>query len=434
MRTAREHLRTRLADLEQFGIKLGLDNAHALSQALGRPERGAPAVLVAGTNGKGSVTAMLTRALIAAGRRTGTYTSPHLVKVEERVQLDGRVIDGADFDAALGDVLAAMDRLLASKELPAPITYFEATTATAFECFRRASVDVGVIEVGLGGRFDATNIVPQAVGVITSIGLDHTQQLGSTLASVAFEKAGIIKVGATTVVGRVESEAWSTIVSVAADRGAPVRSVEGTVDVEAWQTGDHWTVVLTTPHDRYGPVRLGLRGRHQVENARVAVAALEELRAVVPIDRRAIEAGLAEAVWPGRLQLVRAADGRELLIDGAHNADGAAALAAFLRDTQRAPTPIVLAVMKDKDAAQMAQALASAASLFVCTHVSSARAREATSLAETVMGSTDTPCVAARSVEDALQLAFRETRRACAAGSLYFVGDLLAREARGGLW
>lgn len=434
MSSAPDGIRARLADLEQFGIKLGLDNAFALSQALGRPEHAYPSVLVAGTNGKGSVAAMVTRALMAAGLRTGTYTSPHLVRINERVQLDAEAIDTAAFDASLRTVFGEMDRLVAAGALSAPVTYFEATTAAAFECFRRAAIDIAVVEVGLGGRFDATNIVPQLVGAITSIGLDHAAQLGPTRASVAFEKAGIIKPGTVTVLGPLGEEARSVIARVARDRGAPLRSVDESVEVHSMREGDHWSVTFTTPRERYGPVRLGLRGHHQVDNARVAVAMLEELSPRFTIDRIAIETGLASATWPGRLQLLVHADGRELLVDGAHNADGAAALAAFLRETGRAPVPIVLAVMKDKDAAEMIRALAPVASRFVCTQLTMARSQQASTLASLVSTLTHTPCAAEPTVEGALAAAFTSGRRVCAAGSLYFVGQLLAREAAGGLW
>lgn len=434
MTTSPDHIRTRLAELEQFGIKLGLDNALALSHALGQPERDYPSVLIAGTNGKGSVAAMVTRALMAAGHRTGTYTSPHLISLTERVQVDGRRVSDELFDASLVSVFAEMDRQLTTGRLGAPVTYFEATTAAAFECLRRSEVDVAVVEVGLGGRFDATNIVPQAAGAITSIGLDHAQQLGSTVEQVAFEKAGIIKSGAVTVLGPMGTPARTVIERVARERGATLRLVEGSVEASAAREGDFWSVSLATPRSRYGPVRLALRGAHQVNNARVAVALLEELSPRVPIDRAAIEQGLSSARWPGRLHPLVHADGRELLVDGAHNADGAAALATFLRDTSRAPLPLVLAVMKDKDATEMIRALLPSASRIVCTQLPMARAQAATVLASQVAAVGDVACASEPDVARALALAFDGQRRACAAGSLYLVGDLLAREASGRLW
>ncbi len=434
MSTSPDRIRARLAELEQFGIKLGLDNAVALSQALGAPERRYPSVLIAGTNGKGSVAAMVTRALMAAGHRTGTYTSPHLISLTERVQVDGRRVSDTLFDASLTAVFAEMDRQLAAGRLGAPVTHFEATTAAAFECLRRSDIDVAVVEVGLGGRFDATNIVPQVAGAITSIGLDHAQQLGSTVEQVAFEKAGIIKSSTVTVLGPMDASARSVIERVARERGATLRLVEGTVEAQSVRDGDFWSVSFATVRGRYGPLRLALRGHHQVHNARVAVALLEELSPIVPVDRLAIEQGLSSASWPGRLHPLVHVDGRELLVDGAHNVDGAAALAAFLRDTGRAPLPLVLAVMKDKDATEMIRALMPVASRVICTQLSMTRAQSATVLASQAAAVGNVPCAAEPDVARALALAFDGQQRACAAGSLYLVGDLLAREAAGRLW
>jgi dihydrofolate synthase/folylpolyglutamate synthase len=434
MGTSPDQVRTRLAELEQFGIKLGLDNALALSQALGQPERHYPSVLIAGTNGKGSVAAMVTRALMAAGHRTGTYTSPHLISLTERVQVDGQPVSDELFNASLALVFTEMDRQVAMDRLGAPVTYFEATTAAAFECLRRSGIDVAVVEVGLGGRFDATNIVPQVAGAITSIGLDHAQQLGSTVEQVAFEKAGIIKSGGVTVLGPMDAPARSVIERVARERGGTLRLVEGSVEAQSVREGDNWSVSVSTPRSRYGPLRLALRGHHQVNNARVAVALLEELSPRVPVDREAIEKGLSSASWPGRLHPLAHADGRELLVDGAHNVDGAAALAAFLRDTGRAPLPLVLAVMKDKDATEMIRALMPVASRIVCTQLAMARSQAASVLASQVGAVGDVPCASEPDVARAVALAFDGQRRACAAGSLYLVGDLLAREASGRLW
>lgn len=433
MGRSRDETRARLASLEQFGIKLGLDNALALSRAMGHPERGYPSVLIAGTNGKGSVSAMVSRALSAAGLRTGLYTSPHLVALNERVQIDGRALGDDDLDEAVDAVLDTMDDLMARGVLDSPVTYFEATTAAAFHAFGRAGVDVAVVEVGLGGRFDATNIVPQRVAAITSIGLDHTKQLGTTLERIAFEKAGIIKPDAVTVVGPMGEQARAEIERVARELGAPLRSHD-TVQVSSRQDGDCWVVTLETRRARYGPLRLSLRGRHQVSNAGVATAVLEELAALLPLDTPAIESGLSSAVWPGRLQVLTGPEGRELLVDGAHNEDGTRALASFLRDTGRAPSPILLAVMRDKDAGAMVRSLAPVASRFVCTQLDITRSQDAQTLADLVRTETAVSVVAEADLRRSVRAVFGDDRRACAAGSLYFVGELLARESSKSLW
>ena len=212
--------RERLFALEQFGIKLGLGNITALVEALNRPDRAFPIVHIAGTNGKGSVTAMVERGLRAAGHRTGRYTSPHLAQIEERVAIDGEPVDSETFNRVTSEVLEVVDRLRASGTLEQLPTFFEATTAMAFEVFRQRHVTAGVIEVGLGGRYDATNVVTPAVTAITSIAFDHERHLGSSLESIAFEKAGIIKAGVPVVVGPMAAEPRRVIDDVARAAGA----------------------------------------------------------------------------------------------------------------------------------------------------------------------------------------------------------------------
>ena len=209
-----------LYGLAQFGIKLGLDNIRAVLDALGHPERTFVAVHVAGTNGKGSVTAMVHQALVAAGIPAARYTSPHLVDLRERFVIGTSPVDPETLDAALHRLFAVIDRLVADGSLPHLPTFFEATTALAFDLFRATGVQVAVIEVGLGGRFDATNVIEAPVGAITTIGLDHQQQLGHTLEAIAFEKAGIIKPGMRVVLGRIAPGPRAVIERVAADRHA----------------------------------------------------------------------------------------------------------------------------------------------------------------------------------------------------------------------
>ncbi|MFM8534039.1 MAG: bifunctional folylpolyglutamate synthase/dihydrofolate synthase, partial [Acidimicrobiia bacterium] len=248
----------RLFALEQFGIKLGLDNIRAILDALGHPERAYRSIHVAGTNGKGSVAAMVERGLRAAGLKTGRYTSPHLDRIEERVAIDGQPIDRPTFQAVTADALAAIDALVAAGTLSVTPTFFEVSTAIAFEIFKRQSVDVAVVEVGLGGRYDATNVLTPTISAITSIAFDHERHLGSTLAEIAFEKAGIAKRGVPLVIGRLPREAEARITKVAREVEAPL------VDAHA-----------TTTDRKYPPLTLALPGRHQLENAAVAVAILE---------------------------------------------------------------------------------------------------------------------------------------------------------------
>jgi dihydrofolate synthase/folylpolyglutamate synthase len=402
----------RLFALEQFGIKLGLGNIRAILDTIGHPERSWPSIHIGGTNGKGSVAAMVERGLRAAGLRTGRYTSPHLDRIEERVAIDGAPIARAAFEAVTANVLAAIDGAIAGGLLQVMPTFFEVSTAVAFEIFRRERVDVAIIEVGLGGRFDATNVVTPVIAAITSIALDHERHLGHTLGDIAFEKAGIIKPGVPVVTGRLPPEAAARIAAVAAEAGAPL------VDAHA------------TASDRvYPPLTLSLPGRHQLDNAAVAVAIMERwsvMRSHVPTA--AIVTGLTDAEWPARLEWLRLPEGGDLLIDAAHNPAGAEALASYLQDIRSPKLPIVFAAMADKDSAGMIQALAPAASMFVATAIAHARARPAEAMAEEITRlAPDVRVIAATPPEAAVARALEHSPAAVAAGSIYMIGPLRAR-------
>ena len=254
----------RLAAREFFGIKLGLDTIGTLVEALGHPERAFVPIIVAGTNGKGSVTAMVARALHAARLRVGRYTSPHLVHLRERYAIDEVDVADAALDAALQAVFDAEDALLERGALAGPATYFELTTAAAFVLFRSAGVQVAVIEVGLGGRHDATNVVRAPYAAISSIAFDHLAQLGNTLALIAAEKAGVVMPGAIVVSGVDEPEAAAVIAKVCADRQARLVLASQDVVIDATESGGDTTLRLETPWRRYGPVTLALPGAHQV--------------------------------------------------------------------------------------------------------------------------------------------------------------------------
>jgi dihydrofolate synthase / folylpolyglutamate synthase len=416
----------RLLALEAFGIKLGLENMRTLVAALDHPERAYPTIHVAGTNGKGSVSAMVERALRAAGHRTGLYTSPHLDRIEERAAIDGEPVAEATFEESARDVLTMVDALRADGRLEVSPTFFEVTTAVAFEVFRRARVDVAVVEVGLGGRFDATSVITPLVSAISSIAFDHERHLGSTLAAIAAEKAGIARREVPLVLGAVPDEARTVIAAAAADAGAPLIEaalVEGDITLDRGVA----TVSYRGARGVYPAVRLALAGRHQVANAATAVRVCEMVNARgLPVDADAVLTGLSEARWPARLEWLRSTSG-ELLIDAAHNPSGAEALASYLEDAGVAPLPIVLAVMRDKDLARIVRPLARVASRFVATQVASTRSWTADALgaqlAELLPGATvdvepDPRAAVAR--------ALVESRRAVAAGSIFLVGPLRA--------
>lgn len=408
--------------LEGAGITLGLAQIRALVSRLGHPEEALTVIIVAGTNGKGSVTAMVERGLRAAGCRTGRYTSPHLIDINERVVIDGIPVSDAAFDRATGVVREA------SATMATPPTFFEATTAIAFVAFREAGVGVAVLEVGLGGRLDATNVTDAPLVAITNIGLDHQAFLGDTIEAIAVEKAGVIKPGASVVIGRTSDAAIATLTSAAAHVGAHVTYAPDGVRADAVVTSRTTQLTLQTPTYDYGTVQLALLGAHQVDNAITAVRTLEAANrlGIARVAPAAIKTALSDAIWPGRLDW-RTWQGCDVLVDGAHNADGARALSAFLRDTVRTPLPIVFGIMRDKTIADVLLALAPTASSFVFTASGSGRAasaQELGDLAAQVVPSV--PCAVAASPHEALTIASQRSRTFVVSGSLLLAGDVLA--------
>ena len=415
----------RLYALETFGIKLGLENISRLCEALGHPERAFTAIHIAGTNGKGSVSAFVHAALAAAGVAAGRYTSPHLVDLRERFVIGAEPVSEEALEATAADVLDAADRLLAAGALGAPPTFFEATTAIAFELFRRAGTRVAVIEVGLGGRFDATNVVQAPVGAITSIALDHQAQLGDSLRSIAFEKAGIIKPGMTVVTGALPAEAMAVIAGAAGARGARVLRADERAHVEASFAHGTATLTLRTPAAAYGPLRLALRGEHQVGNALVAVRLLEAAAAAgIPVGPEHIAHGLATAEWPARLELLTLESGARILLDAAHNVEGARALAAYLHRWHPERPPLAVAVMADKDVDGILRALLPVTADVFATTVPARRALPAAALAARVAAIDPGRAVAAvADAGDAVRSAIAAgDGLACVAGSIYLAG------------
>jgi dihydrofolate synthase/folylpolyglutamate synthase len=414
--------RAYLLSLEQIGIKLGLDQIRALLDRLGRPDRAFPSIVVAGTNGKGSVTAMVERGLRAAGYRTGRYTSPHLVHLEERF-----VIDGAPITPPVFDALAARIRH-AAESLAAPPSFFEATTALALDAFRDAGVDVAVLEVGLGGRLDATNAVESRAVAITAIDLDHEAYLGDTIDAIAHEKAGIIKRDGLTVLADNPPIVREIVRGVCAHAGASFVFAPDGVTCDAAMAAGRLVATVRTPHAEYPHLALALRGRHQIGNAVAAIRLLEELNARglwrVPAD--AIRQAVEHVDWPGRLEL-RTWRRHPVLIDGAHNPSGAQALADYVREVYRRRIPFVVGVMQDKNIRALLHALGSAASHFVCTAPSSPRAALPASIAATA-------ALAAPGVEtfiepvplDALARAADLGSPVVVAGSLFLAGEIRA--------
>ena len=372
----------RLYARRRFGMRPGLASMRALLARLDNPEAGLAAVHVAGTNGKGSVTALMTEVLSAAGLRTGRYTSPHLLQFRERFWLDDRPADAAALDAAAGEVeTAALAMERESGEAP---TFFECATAIAFLLFRRAGIRLAVIETGLGGRLDATNVLTPLVSVITRIGLDHCEQLGHTLESIAAEKAGILKPGRPAICGAMPDEARGVVRRAAQDLGC--RWIDAAEEVNVAAVGvslDGLTARVSTSSRDLGKVRLPLAGVYQAENLATAVAALEaaaeELR--ISLSDEAFRAGLARVCWPARFQL--AVREPPVIVDGAHNPDGAAALRETLRRLKvRGPVALVAGFCDDKDAAGFLRVLASGVRRAWAVPVPSSRSLPAVATAE----------------------------------------------------
>jgi dihydrofolate synthase / folylpolyglutamate synthase len=410
-----------LFSLERLGMKFGLENIATLCAALGHPEQTFKSIVIAGTNGKGSVTVMVETALRAAGHRTARYTSPHLVRLEERFVIDGCEVEPAVLRDVVGSLQSTVDSLVKSGQLESLPTFFECTTAAAFELFRRAAVEVAVLEVGLGGRLDATNVVTPITTAITSIDFDHQAQLGNTLESIAREKAGVAKPGVPMVCGRVPEAAARVIRDVCEAHDAPLIRVSDVVRIEPHD--DSGTLDVRVGTRALDTVRLSLPGRHQQENAAVAVAVMDEVsKRGVLIPDAAIRKGLTEAHWPARLE--RFVRGRvDILLDAAHNPAGARALASHLQDIGWSRITMLFGAMRDKDVGGMLAPLAHVCERVICTTAPSPRALPADELAE--IARRYAPLVEiVPDMTQALERALTYRTPVVAAGSIFLIGPL----------
>lgn len=336
---------------------LKLERMRALLARLGDPHHRLRVVHVTGTKGKGSTSAMIAAVLRAAGYRVGLFTSPHLERVEERIQVDGEPITPAELAARMAEVAAAVRELDASP-FP-PVTFFEISTALGFVHFVCRRVDVAVVEVGLGGRFDSTNVVRPLVSVITSIGPDHTAQLGNTLEAIAFQKAGIIKRRVPCVSGVTAPGPAAVIARVAVENHSRLVRVGREVTYQYDASGGRSPVVdITTPRNHFAGLELGLLGAHQAVNAAVAVAALDLLRGTgLSLPAAAVRRGLRDVRWPARVELVSTRPA--VILDTAHNVPSAEALVATLRESVPVggAKRVVFAVSSDKPYPEMLRVL-----------------------------------------------------------------------------
>jgi len=411
-----------LTSLGRFGIKLGLERTEALLHALGDPQDLFQGVLVAGTNGKGSVCAMLASILQSAGYRVGLMPKPHLVSYTERIQVDQRPIAEADFAALLSELQPVISKVAADL---GPPTEFEILTSAALYYFARAGIDLLVCEVGLGGRLDSTNVLDLGVSVITNIALDHTQYLGSTLEAIAAEKAGILKPDSVAITG-AQPPALAVIESAAAAEKIPLLRLGHEVEISA--TDNEWAgvqVSITTPAGSYKDLRVPLLGLYQADNAALAVAATDALRSRGwDISEGALRDGLARTRWPGRLEVI---DRNPIvLVDGAHNpAALERSLAAVQKLAKGRPIVIVFGAMADKDLPSMLGELRRLNVPVIFSGIDWHRAAAPADLAALF----DAPAETAESSAEALDRARQRagpTGIVLVCGSLYLVGEAIA--------
>jgi len=397
-------------------VKWDLAVVETLLADLGSPHRRGRFIHVAGTNGKGSTCSMMASALRVEGLRTGLYTSPHLVSPRERIQVDGEMISEQAWCAAFDEVHVAVESLLARDRIDAHPSFFETMTAMAFVAFARSGVEAVVLETGLGGRLDATNVVDPEIAVITPIDFDHEAFLGSSIESIAAEKAGIIKAGRPAVFAAQRPAAFAILERRALELDAPVTlsSAWRVEDLVLEKFGSRFTLA----GDEEIPIDCPLAGAHQVENARTAVAALN----VFGVSAAAIREGIARTSWPGRLE--RIATNPDIILDGAHNPAGARALAAHIeRFFADEPVRIIYGAMRDKAVDEVVNALFPLAAEVILTAPDQPRALNAESLADAV----DHPNVrVAATIADALRIARENPMTTFVTGSLFLVGEARA--------
>ncbi len=421
--SSRDELVRWLYGLEISGIKLGLDNMMKLLRNLGNPEREFSSVHVAGTNGKGSTCAMIAAILETEGYRTGLYTSPHFVELEERIRVDDGQISTRDLlDTALkvresAEAISARDGT--------SFTFFEITTALAFEYFARRRVEYAVVEVGLGGRLDSTNVISPLVSVITHVALEHTAYLGNTIQSIAHEKGGIIKKGIPAVTAELDRDALSEMERLAAERGTELLRMNELVEVRP--VVNRWGELVIEAHGMrdYGTIRPGVWGSYQVENIGLAIAASEQMQQTgVYISDAAVIEGIRNVKWSGRLQIPSASD--YFVFDSAHNPDAMQALQKSIRETTDEDLLCVLGILSDKNLAKMMPSVRGFASEVICVSPETPRARQAVELKQAAE-ECGMRAVTAGGVGEGMEMAesIRAGRKVVVTGSLRTVGEAM---------
>jgi dihydrofolate synthase/folylpolyglutamate synthase len=425
-----------LDDLQFFKIKLGLDSMTAFLESVGQPQERLKLIHVAGTNGKGSVSANLQTILTRAGYKVGLYTSPHLSSVRERFRINDSYITEEEF----ATLATSIRDSLAGRQ----ITYFEFTTALALLWFAEQEVDIVILEVGLGGRLDATNVVTPLLAIITNVSMDHEAHLGNTLTEVAFEKAGIIKPGVPVVSGVAGDESLEVVEKICLDRGAPLYLL-GRDFQQQTTTAAHWSFEFSHGGRKITGLHSGLTGGYQLDNGAVALAALALLgEKGFPVDDDTIRAALAEVRWPGRLEGFCLSepeltemdcpgngddkqDFRRYLLDGAHNPAGVESLIKYLQSRDDFNNLVVVwASMADKDYSSSLAALAPLCSRLIFTRPEEERSAHPDVLVDSLPPAYRQKALSVDGVAKALVKARQITDKndlICVAGSLYLIGS-----------
>jgi dihydrofolate synthase / folylpolyglutamate synthase len=410
---------------EVLTAKYRLENIEILLERLGNPQKNFPSVIIAGTNGKGSVAAMLESIARQAGHRTALYTSPHLITIEERVRVCGEPISQYEFAKFASLIRDASEQLVAENRLANLPTFFEQITAIALTYFNEAGVELAFLEVGLGGRLDATNAAERIVSVIASIDFDHQEILGDSIEKIAAEKAAIIKSGARAVIGRqLFPEAIKVLWQRCAEVGVDPVFAAQIKDLKVIDFGRTFFRYRTHQGNEY-VVEAGLRGRHQADNAALAIEACEAIsQAGVAIPREAIISGLSKVVWEGRLEFITG--NPALLLDGAHNRAGARVLKDFLRENWQGSVTMVFAAMDDKDIEGMSAELFPLADKIILTSVDEKRGAS-----EARLRGSETISQGEVAYYPEVEKAFARAQAItpsngliCVAGSLYLVGAI----------
>ena len=400
---------------ETLAIKLGLRNTELLLNALDNPERAFPSVQIAGTNGKGSTAAMLDSICRAAGIKCGLYTSPHLVSITERIRISGIDITRKDFAACATTVRDV------SQQLEALPTFFEQLTAIALLAFRNAGIELAILETGLGGRLDSTTAANASIVAITQIAMDHEEYLGHTLESIAAEKAAIIRRGVNAVIARQEPAALKVLLKRCEETGVTPVLEKGVHSVTGNTADGRFRVTFDTGADHYDGVLLGLRGRHQIDNAAVAIRLAELLR----LPHASIVMGIETANHAGRLELIP--HNPPVLIDGAHNPAGAESLRAYLDEFAPRPLTLVFGAMRDKQLDRIGEILFPSADVIVLTTVDNPRSATIDILKPVADRFARGTVWTSESSAEALRIAQANTPPEgliCIAGSLYLAGEL----------